>query len=45
MSILLFLLAVAIGLVALAWYDGGRVEQRLIEGNVDLDHLPQGATE
>jgi len=36
MSIVIFLALVLFGLLALAWYDGGRKEMRMIEQQVDL---------
>lgn len=42
MTILLVLLGLGVCLLALAWYDGGREEQRLIVQEVDLPELPRG---
>ena len=42
MTILLVLLGLTVCLLALAWYDGGREEQRLIVQEVDLPELPRG---
>lgn len=36
MGIVIFLVLVLFGLLALAWYDGGREEMRLIEQEVEL---------
>ena len=36
MTILLVLLGLVIGLLAVAWYDAGREEQRLIVQDLDL---------
>ena len=42
MTILLVLLGLMIGLLAVAWYDGGREEQRLIVQEVDLSAIEEG---
>lgn len=41
MSIVIVMVVLVAGLLALAWYDGGRVEMRLIEEEVQLPEPAQ----